>query len=51
MQALVNLAVVMGVVPTKGLPMPFVSYGGTSVVTAMAAAGALSALAQRRAVR
>jgi cell division protein FtsW len=51
MQALVNLAVVTGLVPTKGLPLPFLSYGGTSIVMAMAALGALSALAQRQAAR
>jgi cell division protein FtsW len=51
MQALVNLAVVTGLVPTKGLPLPFLSYGGTSIVMAMAALGALSALARRQAAR
>ena len=50
MQALLNLAVVTGLVPTKGLPLPFLSYGGTSIVMAMAALGVLSALAWRRAV-
>jgi cell division protein FtsW len=50
MQALLNLAVVTGLVPTKGLPLPFLSYGGTSIVIAMAALGVLSALAHRRAV-
>jgi cell division protein FtsW len=48
-QALLNLCVVTGLLPTKGLPLPFLSYGGTSIVMAMAALGALSALAQRRA--
>jgi cell division protein FtsW len=51
MQALVNLAVVTGLVPTKGLPLPFLSYGGTSIIMAMAAVGALSALAQPQAER
>ena len=50
MQALLNLAVVTGLVPTKGLPLPFLSYGGTSIVIAMAALGVLSALAHRRVV-
>jgi cell division protein FtsW len=51
LQALVNMAVVIGLVPTKGLPLPFLSYGGTSIVMAMAALGALLALSRRPAVR
>jgi cell division protein FtsW len=41
MQAFVNMAVVMGMVPTKGLALPFLSYGGTSLVTTLAAIGLL----------
>jgi cell division protein FtsW len=41
MQAFVNMAVVMGMVPTKGLALPFISYGGTSLVTTLAAIGIL----------
>lgn len=33
MQAVLNMAVVMGLVPTKGLPLPLLSYGGSSLVT------------------
>ena len=51
LQALVNMAVVIGLVPTKGLPLPFLSYGGTSMVMAMASLGTLLALARRPAVR
>ncbi len=40
-QALVNIAVVMGMVPTKGLALPFLSYGGTSLVTTLGAIGIL----------
>ncbi|HVN64260.1 MAG TPA: putative lipid II flippase FtsW [Candidatus Binataceae bacterium] len=50
-QALINMAVVIGLIPTKGLPLPFLSYGGTSIVMAMATLGALLALARRPAVR
>jgi cell division protein FtsW len=40
-QALVNLAVVFGLLPTKGLTLPFVSYGGSSLLTLLGAAGVL----------
>jgi len=40
-QALVNLAVVFGLLPTKGLTLPFVSYGGSSLMTLLGAAGLL----------
>ena len=41
MQAFVNMAVVMGMVPTKGLALPLISYGGTSLVTTLGAIGIL----------
>lgn len=40
-QALVNLAVVFGLLPTKGLTLPLVSYGGSSLMTLLFAAGIL----------
>ena len=51
LQAFINMAVVIGLVPTKGLPMPFLSYGGTSIVTALTTLGALLALSRRPAVQ
>ncbi len=47
-QALVNLAVVFGLLPTKGLTLPFVSYGGSSLVTLLAGAGVLLAVSAER---
>ena len=41
LQALINGAVVMGVLPTKGLPLPLISYGGSSLLTTLAALGIL----------
>jgi cell division protein FtsW len=46
LQALINIAVVIGLVPTKGLPLPFLSYGGSSIVMALAQLGALLALSR-----
>ena len=43
-QAAVNMSVAMGMLPTKGLTLPFVSYGGCSLVISMAAAGVLLSL-------
>jgi cell division protein FtsW len=40
-QALINFAVALGLVPTKGLPLPFISYGGSALLINMAAAGIL----------
>jgi cell division protein FtsW len=39
--ALINICMTIGLLPTIGLPLPFVSYGGTSLVTSMAATGVL----------
>ena len=38
---LLNLAVVMGVVPPKGVPMPFISYGGSSLLASLICVGLL----------
>ncbi len=40
-QAVINFAVVTGMVPTKGLPLPFISYGGSSLLVSMTAIGLL----------
>jgi cell division protein FtsW len=41
LQSLIHIAVVIGLVPTKGLTLPFISYGGSSLVMSMCAAGIL----------
>jgi len=51
LQAVINMGVVMGLLPTKGLALPFVSYGGTSLMANLAGAGILlhlSAQVERR---
>ena len=47
LQALVNMGVVLGLLPTKGLPLPFVSYGGTSMVVSLFMAGVLTNISAR----
>jgi cell division protein FtsW len=39
LQALLNMGVVMGLLPTKGLNLPFVSYGGSSIIVNLFAIG------------
>src|SRR5437868_10114618 len=46
-QALVNVAAVMGVAPLTGIPLPFLSYGGSSLVVLLASVGILLNIAQR----
>lgn len=40
-QAFVNLAAMMGLLPLTGVPLPFISYGGTSLIAFLAAVGVL----------
>ncbi|MGD9124016.1 MAG: putative lipid II flippase FtsW [Desulfarculaceae bacterium] len=49
LQAFVNAAVVMGLAPTKGLTLPFISYGGSSLVTNFACVGLLLSVASHQA--
>jgi cell division protein FtsW len=45
-QALVNVSVALGLLPTKGLPLPFLSYGGSSLVVTLTACGLLLNISQ-----
>jgi cell division protein FtsW len=45
-QALFNISVVLSLVPTKGIPLPLISYGGSSLVPTLAAVGILLNVSQ-----
>ncbi len=45
-QAAVNVSVVLAIMPTKGIPLPFVSYGGSSLVASWLAAGLILNVSQ-----
>jgi cell division protein FtsW len=46
-QSLINFAVVLGMMPTKGIPLPFVSYGGSSLLVMLLATGVLLNVSQQ----
>ena len=50
-QSLVNIGVVLGLLPVLGVPLPFVSSGGSALVTTLAAMGVVLAIARRNAER
>jgi len=47
LQTIVNVAVVLEIVPAKGITLPFLSYGGSSLLTSMLAAGVLLSVSRR----
>jgi cell division protein FtsW len=47
LQALFNMGVVMGLLPTKGLPLPFISYGGSALLLSLFMAGVLANVSAR----
>jgi cell division protein FtsW len=46
-QAFVNMSAMLGIIPLTGLPLPFVSDGGTALLTALAACGLVLSVASR----
>jgi len=48
MQVFVNIGMVMGLMPVVGVPLPFISYGGSSIATMMIAVGLLINVSMRR---
>ena len=44
-QAVINMGVICGAFPTKGMPAPFISYGGSSLVTCLTACGFILSVA------
>ena len=49
-QALVNIGAVLGILPITGVPLPMVSYGGSSLIPSLVAMGILMSFAKHEAV-
>lgn len=48
MQAFINICVVTGTLPTTGIPLPFISYGGSSFLSCMISCGILLSISRYR---
>jgi cell division protein FtsW len=51
LQAVINIGVVTSALPNKGLPLPFISYGGSNMIAMLACVGILFSIARRAPVR
>jgi cell division protein FtsW len=47
LQAFINIGVVTSALPNKGLPLPFISYGGSNLITMLTCIGLLFSIARR----
>jgi cell division protein FtsW len=47
-QALLNISVTLGILPTKGIPLPFISIGGSSLMASLVIAGILVNISKHR---
>jgi len=45
-QALINISVVLGLLPNKGIPLPFISYGGSSLLSTLLLMGMLLSVSE-----
>ncbi len=45
-QAFVNISVVLGMTPTKGIPLPMISYGGSSLLSTLTSLGLLLSVSE-----
>jgi cell division protein FtsW len=43
---MINISVTLGMLPAKGIPLPFLSYGGSSLVVSLCALGVLLNISQ-----
>ena len=48
-QALINISVVLGLAPNKGIPLPFISYGGSSLLSSLLLMGMLLSVSEHAA--
>jgi cell division protein FtsW len=46
-QALINMSVVLGMAPTKGIPLPMISYGGSSLLSTLVSLGMLLSVSEQ----